>query len=70
MKNNTLDRENGWNGTTITRTMEWITKGGEKGKRKKGRNAFNGELKLNWKFANCKGSRGPRFQAQSYPLPG
>ena len=36
MKNNTLDRENGWNGTTITRTMEWITKGGEKGKREKG----------------------------------
>ena len=54
MKNNTLDREDGWYGTTITRTMEWITKGGEKGKREKGRNAFNGELKLNWKFANCK----------------
>lgn len=33
----------------------------EGGERKK--EAFNGELKLNWKFANCKGSRGPRFQA-------
>ena len=53
MKNNTLDREDGWNGTTITTTMEWITKGGEKGKREKGRNAFNGELK----FSICLFSR-------------